>query len=94
MHTKGKAVDKSKYVPNFLIKWVGRMKRKEVQIDWREKFAINLIIWMSIAGVMFFMGELKLHDVVLRLSLTYHSWLSGTDLPSARCLHVVRTYLV
>lgn len=35
------------YVPNFLIRTVGRMKRKDVQIAWREKFAINLLIWLS-----------------------------------------------
>lgn len=45
------------YVPNFLIKLVARKKRKDMQLAWREKFAINLLIWLSIAGVMFFMGE-------------------------------------
>jgi chitin synthase len=45
------------YIPNVLIKWMGRKKRKDMQIAWREKLAINLLIWMSIAGVMFFMGK-------------------------------------
>ncbi|KZF23501.1 glycosyltransferase family 2 protein [Xylona heveae TC161] len=42
------------FIPNFLIRWVGRMKRKDVQLAWREKFAINLLIWLSCGGVIFF----------------------------------------
>jgi chitin synthase len=42
------------YFPDFLIKWVGRMKRKDVRIAWREKFAINLLIWLSCLFVCFF----------------------------------------
>jgi chitin synthase len=47
------------YVPNFLIRCAGRRKRKDMQVAWREKLAINLLIWLSIAGVMFFMGKLS-----------------------------------
>ncbi|KAI9844601.1 MAG: hypothetical protein M1837_005453 [Sclerophora amabilis] len=42
------------YIPDFLIKWVGRMKRKDVRTAWREKFAINLLIWLSCGFVVFF----------------------------------------
>jgi chitin synthase len=42
------------YLPDFSIKWVGRMKRKDVRTAWREKFAINLLIWLSCAFVVFF----------------------------------------
>jgi chitin synthase len=42
------------YVPDFLIKWVGRMKRKDIRTAWREKFAINLLIWLSCGFVVFF----------------------------------------
>ena len=42
------------YIPDILIKWVGRMKRKDIRIAWREKFAINLIIWFSCLFVCFF----------------------------------------
>ena len=42
------------YLPDFTIKWVGRMKRKDVRLAWREKFAINLLIWLSCAFVIFF----------------------------------------
>ncbi|KAB8235504.1 hypothetical protein ETB97_006838 [Aspergillus alliaceus] len=42
------------YIPDFAIKWVGRMKRKDIRTAWREKFAINLIIWFSCACAIFF----------------------------------------
>ena len=42
------------YFPDFLIKWVGRMQRKDIRIAWREKLAINLLIWLSCAFVVFF----------------------------------------
>ena len=42
------------YLPDFLIKWIGRMKRKDIQMAWREKLAINLLIWLSCAFVIFF----------------------------------------
>lgn len=41
-------------IPDFLIKWVGRMKRKDIRTAWREKFAINLLIWLSCLFVVFF----------------------------------------
>jgi chitin synthase len=44
------------YIPDFLVNWVGRMKRKDVRIAWREKFAINLLIWLSCLFVIFFIG--------------------------------------
>jgi chitin synthase len=47
------------YIPNFMIKLVARRKRKDMQTAWREKLAINLLIWLSIAGIMFFMGKLR-----------------------------------
>ena len=42
------------YIPDFLIKWIGRMKRPDIRTAWREKFAINLIIWFSCLFVCFF----------------------------------------
>ena len=42
------------YIPDFLIKWIGRMKRKDIRLAWREKLAINLLIWFSCAFVVFF----------------------------------------
>ncbi|MCJ1478072.1 hypothetical protein MMC13_006747 [Lambiella insularis] len=42
------------YVPDFLIKWAGRMPRKDIRTAWREKLAINLLIWFSCGFVIFF----------------------------------------
>ena len=54
------------YVPDFLIRWIGRMPRKDVRTAWREKYAINLLIWLSCALVVFLMSESRvspfMHD--------------------------------
>ncbi|KAI1265793.1 glycosyltransferase family 2 protein [Xylariaceae sp. FL1019] len=42
------------FVPDFLIRWVGRMPRKDVRMAWREKLAINIIIWFSCLVAAFF----------------------------------------
>lgn len=42
------------YIPDIFIKWFGRMKRKDIRTAWREKFAINLLIWLSCLFVVFF----------------------------------------
>lgn len=42
------------YIPNFMIRIFGRLKRKDMQMAWREKFAINLIIWIC-CGIAVFM---------------------------------------
>ena len=41
-------------IPDFLIKWIGRMKRKDIRTAWREKFAINMLIWFSCLFVVWF----------------------------------------
>lgn len=41
------------YIPDFCIKFFGRMKRKDVRVAWREKLAINLIIWFACAVAVF-----------------------------------------
>lgn len=43
------------WMPDFLIRTVGRMPRKDVRMAWREKLAINMMIWLSCAFVVFFM---------------------------------------
>ncbi|KAI0441756.1 chitin synthase [Xylaria telfairii] len=42
------------FVPDFLIRWAGRMPRKDVRMAWREKLAINFIIWFSCLVAAFF----------------------------------------
>lgn len=41
------------FVPDFLIRWCG-MPRKDIRMAWREKFAINMIIWFSCLIAAFF----------------------------------------
>ncbi|KAF5005613.1 hypothetical protein FDECE_7954 [Fusarium decemcellulare] len=43
------------FVPDFLIRFVGRMPRKDVRMAWREKLAINMLIWLMCAVAAFFM---------------------------------------
>ena len=45
------------WIPDFMVKLVGRMPRKDVRTAWREKVAINFIIWLSCAFVLFFMSK-------------------------------------
>ena len=42
-------------LPDFVIRIVGRKHRKDVRTAWREKLAINMIIWFSCSFVVFFM---------------------------------------
>lgn len=47
------------YVPDFLIKKLGRIQRKDVRVAWREKLAINLLIWLACGFAIFFIGRDK-----------------------------------
>ncbi|EJP64155.1 class V chitin synthase [Beauveria bassiana ARSEF 2860] len=42
------------FVPDFLIRWIGRMPRKDVRMAWREKLAINFLIWLLCLVAAFF----------------------------------------
>ena len=42
------------FVPDFSIKWFAGMKRKDIRTAWREKLAINLLIWLICGFVVFF----------------------------------------
>ncbi|MCJ1313918.1 hypothetical protein MMC25_007598 [Agyrium rufum] len=64
-------------VPDFLLRIVGGMKRQDVRTAWREKFAINIIIWLSCAFVVFFIIFLPriicpTQDVFSRQELSDH----------------------
>lgn len=41
-------------IPDFMIRWIGRMPRKDVRTAWREKLAINMLIWFSCLFSVFF----------------------------------------
>ncbi|KAM5348466.1 hypothetical protein ACJ41O_008290 [Fusarium nematophilum] len=43
------------FIPDFLIRFIGRMPRKDVRIAWREKLAINMLIWLMCGVAGFFM---------------------------------------
>jgi chitin synthase len=42
------------FIPDFTIKWIGRMPRKDVRTAWREKLAINMLIWFICLFACFF----------------------------------------
>jgi chitin synthase len=42
------------FIPDFLIRWCG-MPRKDVRMAWREKLAINIIIWFCCLSSAFFL---------------------------------------
>lgn len=46
------------FIPDFAIRLIGRMKRKDVRIAWREKLAINFMIWTMCAFSMFFLSKI------------------------------------
>lgn len=45
------------FIPDFLIMKVGRIPRRDIRIAWREKLAINLLIWLGCGFAIFFIGE-------------------------------------
>lgn len=47
-------------VPDFAIRILGKMPRKDVRQAWREKLAINIIIWLSCMLAIFFIIGLPL----------------------------------
>ncbi|KXH27383.1 chitin synthase [Colletotrichum simmondsii] len=42
------------FVPDIAIRKMGRMPRKDIRVAWREKFAINLLIWLFCLFAAFF----------------------------------------
>ena len=41
-------------IPDFAVRWIGRIPRKDVRQAWREKLAINMMIWISCLFVAWF----------------------------------------
>jgi chitin synthase len=41
-------------IPDFMVRFIGRMPRKDVRMAWREKLAINMLIWLSCLFSIFF----------------------------------------
>lgn len=42
------------FIPDFLVRFLGKMPRKDVRMAWREKVAINMIIWFFCLLAAFF----------------------------------------
>ncbi|CAN6648337.1 hypothetical protein TRVA0_023S00474 [Trichomonascus vanleenenianus] len=67
------------WIPDFFIRVFGKLPRKDVRIAWREKLAINLMIWFTcIACVLFLIGFpiliCPLQDVLSPQELTQYSY--------------------
>ncbi|KAG5337139.1 hypothetical protein C0989_010566 [Termitomyces sp. Mn162] len=48
------------WIPSPFLSWIGRMKRMDVRQAWREKLAINILIWLACACAIFVIGFLNL----------------------------------
>ncbi|SZF03430.1 unnamed protein product [Blumeria hordei] len=69
-------------LPDFLIRWVGRMPRKDVRMAWREKLAINMMIWLTCLFAAFFIVVFPMlicpkQDVFSASELSSHNGKSG-----------------
>ncbi|KAL3419761.1 chitin synthase [Phlyctema vagabunda] len=71
-------------IPDFLIRVIGRMPRKDVRQAWREKLAINMMIWFSCCFAAFFIVVFPLlicptQHVYSASELTSYNGKSGSD---------------
>lgn len=41
------------WMPSLFLRWIGRMKREDIRQAWREKLAINFIIWFFCSCAVF-----------------------------------------
>jgi chitin synthase len=46
------------WMPTPFLRWFGRMKRQDVRQAWREKFALNILIWLMCASAVFVIAVL------------------------------------
>lgn len=46
------------WVPTPFLRWFGRMKRMDVRQAWREKLALNILIWLMCASAVFVIAVL------------------------------------
>ncbi|KAI7871839.1 chitin synthase-domain-containing protein [Spinellus fusiger] len=42
------------WIPSCVLRWIGRMNRQDVQMAWREKFTLCLLIFLFSASIIFF----------------------------------------
>ncbi|GLB39511.1 putative TRAFAC class myosin-kinesin ATPase superfamily, myosin family protein [Lyophyllum shimeji] len=72
------------WVPTPLLTYIGRMKRMDVRQAWREKLAINLLIWLACGGAIFVITLLGVlicptEHVFNMVELTSHSMQNNPD---------------
>lgn len=46
------------WVPSFMLSWLGRLKRPDIRMAWREKLAINLMVWFVCGCAVFVIAVL------------------------------------
>ncbi|KIJ64935.1 glycosyltransferase family 2 protein [Hydnomerulius pinastri MD-312] len=72
------------WVPSIFLKWFGRMKREDIRQAWREKLALNFIIWFFCACAVFVIAILGLvicptQHVFSTSELASHSYTSSPN---------------
>ena len=77
------------WIPTPLLTYVGRMKRLDVRQAWREKLALNLLIWLMCGGAIFVIAVLgnlicPTEHVFNSAELQSHTKSSNTVLTSIR----------
>jgi chitin synthase len=71
-------------IPDFAVRWIGRIPRKDVRQAWREKLAINMMIWLSCLFVAWFIVVFPLlicpkQHVYSASELTSHNGKNGAS---------------
>jgi chitin synthase len=70
------------WIPSFCLSWVGRMKRPDIRLAWREKLTIFFLIFLANATVIFYIvefGRLLCPNFDKAWSLTEVSQHTGTN---------------
>ncbi|KAG1818874.1 glycosyltransferase family 2 protein [Suillus variegatus] len=65
------------WMPSLFLKWIGRMKREDVRQAWREKLAINFIIWFFCSCAVFII--VALGAIISLTELASHSYTASPN---------------
>lgn len=71
------------WIPSLFLKWCGGMKRKEIQIAWREKVTICILIFLACCSLLFFiigLGRLVCPSQAIMSTAEVTSKSSSSDL--------------
>lgn len=75
------------WVPSPLIKWIGNVRRPDIRLAWREKLAINIVIWLVCACAIFviaFLGNIICPKEHVYSDSEFQSNSTGSSLTSIR----------